>query len=104
VENRYSKFTVTTGDTADDHTNIFKLHIKLKIDFMEGMVKVDGSANYLMDRTHNNKQSRVTLIDDAVTHSTFLKPYALHENLGMQWFDSIPDIKVNSMIRRTLNG
>uniref|UniRef100_A0AAV2JTJ7 Fibronectin type-III domain-containing protein n=1 Tax=Knipowitschia caucasica TaxID=637954 RepID=A0AAV2JTJ7_KNICA len=62
-----TKFTMVAGDTLSQKASSLGVDAALKASFMGGLVKVQGSADYLNDNKSSRREARVSLLYKATT-------------------------------------
>ena len=54
-----TNFEITAGQTINERANLLDINAELKLSFVGGLVSVEGSAGFLMDKKTSNKVARV---------------------------------------------
>ena len=54
-----TNFEITAGQGINERANLLDINAQLKLSFLGGLVSVEGSAGFLMDKKTSNKVARV---------------------------------------------
>ena len=63
-----SNYEVHARDSVEDKLKYMKIEAGLKMSFLSGLIKVEGSASYLDDHKFSKRVARVTVKFHAETH------------------------------------